>query len=91
MNLKEEIQKKVEEAIDSVLNGELDLIKLNIPVNGLMVRECMDARGFVGPDFGSSGWEYDWWWTFTKDNKLKYVAGGSWYRGKFEFYKEIND
>lgn len=79
-NIQEYIQQNMEAGIKSVIEGRLNNVQFDFLVPNA-ADEYIKALGGVRGDIDTNGWDWDFWVTYTIDNK-KYTLAGSGWSGK---------
>lgn len=69
--------------LEMVAMGELDSFTMAKPNTFVpeQVAQVLKAQGWTLDDFESEGFQYDWWMTFTKEDKSLRAAGCGYYGG----------
>lgn len=71
--------------IDKVLNGEIELVKSEIWITPDWIHSYLIEKEFTDQDFDSNGWDYDFWMTYTFEDKEYTLMGSGWYGSTITF------
>ena len=71
--------------VNSVINGNKKQFKHKF-IPPAIIKDYLTKLDWECGELETNGWQYDWWLTFTKEEK-SYTAFGSGYYGTFEFSK----
>ena len=74
-----------EKEIDRVLNGETKSVTSEIWITPGDIDSYLQTKGVEQGDFDSNGWDYDFWMTYTFEDKRYTLAGSGWYGSTITF------
>ncbi|HSE99857.1 MAG TPA: hypothetical protein VLA48_03090 [Nitrososphaeraceae archaeon] len=74
-----------EKEIDKVLSGEITLAQSHTLISPHKVDEYLKSESCEQEDFDSNGWNWDFWMTYSKDDKKFTLSGGGWYNNGLTF------